>query len=297
MTTATYQHIIHAAEVWTSDESSALRPVNPAEGLSPGVAKGVVERTVAELSPVIINRNDLQSSSDSDTYDALMGLPVIVDRNVRACLVLSITCPELALGAVEIWSRDNRDELGLNGAVFVGLSRFASISDRVKFPRGSGLPGQSWEDREPKLITGLGTSPNFMRAAGARAGGLDIGVALPVMTTEHELNSVVLLLSSKSTPIAKAFEIWEINDGQATLRKVASSGCDASAIEGEAMTYSKGEGLVGRIWESGVPLVSDELTSLELKRIASLTADGLSSAIGIPIYVGDSIKSVFLMFN
>ena len=297
MTTTTYQPIIHAAEVWTADESNALRPSESLADFDLAVAKDVVERAVASLSPVIVHRDDLANHNGVIDFQAAMAIPIIVDRHVKACLVLSLACPANSMGAFEIWSRDERDELGLNGAVFSGLRRFATISNHVRFPRGSGLPGQSWEDRQAKLITGLGTNPNFMRAAGARAGGLDVGIGLPVMTTEHDLNSVILILSSVSTPIARLFEVWDIEDNEARLRACASKNCDASETEGRAMNYVMGEGIVGKVWASGVPIVSSQISSVEVKRIASLTSDGLTNVIAIPVYVGPSIKSVLLMFN
>lgn len=294
MATATYQPIISAAEVWTADEGSqSLRPDTSLSEMPENVAGRIVERAVAELGPVILSSDELDGADGM----ALMGIPVIVEKKLKACLVLSIFCPEESMGAFEIWSRDNRDELGLNGAVFAGLSRFASISEHVKFPRGSGLPGQSWEQRQALLITGLGSSPNFMRAAGARAGGLDVGVGLPVMTTEHDLNSVILLLSSRDTPIAKVFEIWDVEGRTLSLRAGAEVGCEATLEEARALSYTIGEGLVGKVVETGVPFVTDDLPAVERKRLASLHADEISSVIAMPIYVGESIKSVFVMFN
>ena len=298
MTTATYQPIIYAAEVWTADGANALRPAESLTEFKLGVAKEVVERAVASMSPVILHRDELASSNGAtELLQAAMAIPIISNKVVKACLVLSLACPADSMGAFEIWDRDVRDELGLNGALFAGLSRFASISQHVRFPRGSGLPGQSWEDREVKLLAGLGSSPNFMRAAGARAGGLDVGVALPVMTTEHDLNSVILILSSTTTPIARLFEVWDFDNTEARRRASASTNCAASETEAHAMTYSKGEGIVGKVWASGIPMVSNQLSDFEVKRIASLKADGLSTVIAIPVYVGESIRSVFLMFN
>lgn len=294
MATATYQPIISAAEVWTAAEGSqSLRPDTSLSEMPENVAGRIVERAAAELGPVILSSDELDGADGM----ALMGIPVIVEKKLKACLVLSIFCPEESMGAFEIWSRDNRDELGLNGAVFAGLSRFASISEHVKFPRGSGLPGQSWEQRQALLITGLGSSPNFMRAAGARAGGLDVGVGLPVMTTEHDLNSVILLLSSRDTPIAKVFEIWDVEGRSISLRAGAEVDCEATLEEARSLSYTIGEGLVGKVVETGVPFVTDDLPAVERKRLASLHADEISSVIAMPIYVGESIKSVFVMFN
>lgn len=299
MTTTLEKPLIYAAEAWTCDEENeTLRPTSAISGVSSDATKKVVERSVSQLGPVILKTEDLQlTNGDASGFNAMFSIPVIATKRVLGCVVLAISCPEDAMGAFEIWSRDDRDELGLNGAIFAGLSRFASISQHVKFPRGSGLPGQSWENGEAMMLKGLGSSPNFMRAAGARAGGLDVGVALPVFTTEHDLNSVLLLLSSSTTPIARVFEIWDLSGEVATLRRAECAGDEATLAEATEMTYTRGEGIVGKVWETGLPFVSDDLNSVERKRIASIAADGLTSAIAIPVYVGNRLESAFVMLT
>ncbi len=301
MATATLQPIIQAVEVWSADPGTeTLRPSSGIADVDAGVAKYVVERTLRGLCPVVLNREDMAACWSSDSLaSAVMTFPVVCKQQVRACVVLSICCPDDTMAAFEIWSRNERDELGLNGAVFASLSRFASISQYVKFPRGSGLPGQSWEDREVKLITGLGASPNFMRAAGARAGGLDVGLATPVMTTAHDLNSVILLLSARATPITRLFEVWDWDEeaGVATRRNAATSYCHAAMKAGESMSFAKGEGVVGRVVETGIPLASDELEQVAEKRCASLSSDQISCVVALPVFVGELLKSVVVLWN
>ena len=297
MTTATTNSLIYAAEAWVRDEDSdVLRPSTFTENRATDKAKQVVERVVEEQGPVVIRVEDLELHGGD--FNALVGIPTIRSNTVLGCLVLAVNCPPDAMGAFEIWKRDDRDELGLNGAVFAGLSRFASISQHVRFPRGSGLPGQSWEDAEAKMLTGLGSSPNFMRAAGARAGGLDIGVALPIFKTEHDLNSVFLLLSAQASPIASTFEIWNTGSEVATLRS-AAAGIESSGTVAEAqeMTFVSGEGIVGKVWESARPLVCCDLAAADVKRTPAFRADGLSCAIALPIFVGARMDSVFVMFS
>jgi|GEM_PF-5685454 len=298
MTTATTKPLIYAAEAWTADEQGSLKPTSSFQDLSSSLSKQVVERTISQLSPIVARVEDLESTNGAaNHFNALVGLPVIKTKQIVGCTVLAVTCSTDSMGAFEIWQRDERDELGLNGAVFSGLSRFASISKHVRFPRGSGLPGQSWEDSEAKLITGLGSSPNFMRAAGARAGGLDIGIALPFFTTEHDLNSVVLLLSAGVSPISRVFEIWDVSGDTATIRKAAGDTESATFVEVSDVEYQSGEGIVGKVWETGLPMVSDDLATVAPKRLGSLMADGFSSVIAMPVTVGNRVESVFVMLN
>jgi hypothetical protein len=161
------------------------------------------------------------------------------------------------------------------------------------------LPGQCWEDREAKLVDRIGQSSNFMRAAGARAGGIDVGVALPVMRTEHELHSVILMLSSDRSPIAKVLEIWSIDDGSESMMLKSSAYIDCGAIELDSrdMRYGPGEGVVGKTWLTGLPYVTKEFGAVDQKRRASARADELTTAIAFPVYVGEVLKSVFVMLN
>lgn len=298
MKTATTKPLIYAAEAWTADEQGSLRPTSSFQDLPSSLSKQIVERTTSRAAPIVAKVEDLESTNGAaNHFNALVGLPVIKTNQIVGCTVLAISCSADSMGAFEIWHRDERDELGLNGAVFSGLSRFASISQHVRFPRGSGLPGQSWEDSEAKLLTGLGSSPNFMRAAGARAGGLDIGVALPFFKTEHDLNSVVLLLSATSSPISRVFEIWDVSGETATIRKAAGDLETATIAEVNDIEYKRGEGIVGKVWESGLPMVSDDLAAVGRKRLGSLMADGFSSVIAMPVTVGNRIESIFVMFN
>ena len=108
-----------------------------------------------------------------------------------------------------------------------------------------------------------------MRAAGARAGGLHFGVGLPLMRDAIELDSVLLFLSSQISPLARVFELWEFDksDKQLQLRDIATQGCDATRIESQAMRYMPGEGLVGRVWETGRPWVTEDFVSLHEQTI------------------------------
>ena len=116
---------------------------------------------------------------------------------------------------------------------------------------------------------------------------------------EFELNSVILLLSSKTAPIARVFEIWDVDEAEYVLRlRVdAHANCESNDKDTKVTTYAPGEGIVGKVWESGVPLVSDDLPTTKDKRITFFSATGLTTAIAMPLYVGESLKSVFVMLN
>ena len=254
----------------------------------------VIENVVAAMSPRVLN---LPDGSDDVSHEAIIGIPFVAENKIRAVLVLHVECDNQSLGAIEIWTRNNRDELKLDGGVFSNLGRFAKISQFVRFPRGSGLPGQCWKDRDVKLIRRLGDSPNFMRASGARVSGLDVGVGIPLMLGAHNLGSVLLLLSSQSRPIARVFEVWDADEAGQCLKLRSSSVTrdNDSRLERENVAFD--EGLVGHVWSSGTPAVTGDLTTIEAHRAEATASAGLNTAIAIPVYVGEKVKSVVVMLN
>lgn len=305
MKTLEQHSMIRAAEVWVADDEGTLGPASTWR-MDPfsDRAAGVIQHITETRGPVVFHQQgeelvDVPVSLSAEAGSAVFGLPIIAEGKVRAGLVLYLECLESSLGAVEVWCRDRRDELLVNGAVYANLGRFANISRFVRFPRASGLPGKSWDQADAELMNRLGQAPEFMRAAGARAGGLEIGVALPIMTTEFELHSVVVFLSSLRSPIAKVFEIWHVDESGETMRRSSSGGLSSPELEevSNALGLRHNEGLVGTVWETGVPLVTDEIAELDTGRADQLEALELSSAIAVPVWVGSRVKSVFVMLS
>ena len=303
MLKSSFQPIITDAEVWCLPEgASEFQRTNSLSSEAPGETTKLIERVSEEGRPGILHQeNDFPDTAyDRFGRRAAIGIPVIVSGKVNSILTLFVQCSSEATGAIEVWERDRqRDELGLRGAVFSKLGRFANVSHYIKFPRGSGLPGRCWEDRQVKLVDRLGSSPDFMRAAGARAVGLDLGVALPMMGSEHELHSVIQFLSSSRSPIARVYEIWDITDdtSQIQLRSCSHVQCDSFEATTRYLEYRSGEGIVGKTWETGQAMVCSDLPSVDPKRASAASADGITSAIAMPVFVGEFLKSVFLMFN
>ncbi|MCA9218096.1 MAG: GAF domain-containing protein [Planctomycetales bacterium] len=297
-----HQSIIRSVAVWNRDvdrDTFSLSDSIDAEA-TPDV-EDLVTCIQSEKSCGILHQDYAPIDNQPDEeVRAAIGIPVIKSGNVESVLVLTVECSPSIAGAIEVWERDSgRDELGLRGAVFSNLRRFAGISQFVKFPRGSGLPGRCWEDREVKLVDRLGSSLDFMRAAGARAAGLDVGAALPIMASEHSLKSVLLILSSDTAPIARAFEVWDVNEGDESisLRTQTHTDCPNFAKSANELACSQGEGIVGAAWSSGLPVLCSNFAEVDPKRSIAADADGITSGVSLPIFVGERLKSVFVMFN
>ena len=86
-------------------------------------------------------------------------------------------------------------------------------------------------------------------------------------------------------------EYWEVDGGRETMEFSMAwkrPGRDTSAFESTArlVTYRRGEGLAGRVWESGAPVSMPDLAEDNPVRSAAAIAVGLHGAIGFPVRSG-----------
>jgi diguanylate cyclase (GGDEF)-like protein/PAS domain S-box-containing protein len=86
-------------------------------------------------------------------------------------------------------------------------------------------------------------------------------------------------------------EYWEADPERETMHFVASwkrPGRDTSAFEATAsqVTYQRGEGLAGRVWESGAPVSMPELVGDDSIRAAAALSAGLHGIVGFPVRSG-----------
>jgi PAS domain S-box-containing protein len=86
-------------------------------------------------------------------------------------------------------------------------------------------------------------------------------------------------------------EYWEVNPERETMRFAASwkrPGRDTSAYEATAsqVIYRRGEGLAGRVWESGAPVSMPDLTGDTSVRAPAALAAGLHGIVGFPVRSG-----------
>lgn len=223
--------------------------------------------------------------------------PCFQGEVLRGVVVLFCGAVDGCQGAFEVWSRNERNELGLSASLYANLERFGRISHFVKFPRGAGLPGQTWEMRFPKVLNRLGDNAAFLRASGARAEGLQEAISFPIMRSSIELDSIILLLSSGDTPIYRAAEIWVPEENQ---RLRLHSATYAESIEYMPSTQNRrcqwGEGIAGRVLSQNKPLAVPDASSTEPRRSEELARCGVSNSVGIPVYVGNVLVAVVVLF-
>lgn len=294
---------IAAAEVWIPQENGDSLSLEDrivshgqpnADALARnGATLGIfAEQAINSRSPQI-SRIDDQSVTDNLSACAVT-IPCYANDQLSAVLALNLQFPSDARGASEIWTRNERDELGLSESYYSNLELIARISPHVKFPRAAGLPGQTWDTRTAKLVGKLESDPNFMRASAAKTDGLSVGLALPVMHSEFDLSDVLVFLSSSSSPLANIIELWKPTEDNSELF------CDEVACgpyvdwkpSASNLRIQAGMDIAGQVLEKQIPMVFDKLPELRSKRGSLSEQYNFNQAISFPVFVGKEINAI-----
>ncbi|WP_085315659.1 GAF domain-containing protein [Derxia lacustris] len=249
-----------------------------------------------DLNPSVFKRSDIAQRLGLSSG---LALPVCAGEFLTGVLVLLCGDADSAVGALEIWGAepDEPKYLGLVDGHYGRAAGFGKSSQDVTFARGFGLPGRAWASGLPELMTGLGSSPDFLRAAIARQCGIDLGLAIP-FGIDGESPRVVTLLSAPATPVARRIEIWTVDTAREHL--VFRDGwCNAvpnldRVYDGVQLTRS--DSTVGRAWRCGIPMVVSQLAaSGSALGVAAVTA-GLDTMVAIPVFERGWVRAVVALY-
>ena len=96
----------------------------------------------------------------------------------------------------------------------------------------------------------------------------------------------------------RAVEVWVPGNDRSTLE--FSAGLYGSASRFGAlsrqMCFGRGEGLPGQAWEAGRPIVLRQFEGSDFRRTQAARAEGLSCGIALPIFAGDFLTAVLVIF-
>ena len=95
-------------------------------------------------------------------------------------------------------------------------------------------------------------------------------------------------------------EYWEVDAPREAMRFTTSwkrPGRDTAAFEATAsqVTYRRGEGLAGRVWESGAPVAMPDLAGDNTVRSAAAVAAGLHGIVGFPVRSGRRVVGMIAL--
>lgn len=240
-------------------------------------------------------REDIATSA---ALHAGVAIPIYRGEALSSVVCLLFGNPEHAGGAVEVW--EPRGDLLVHAGAYYGCLEpaFGRVSRRLTFPRGRGLPGMTWMYGRPYLIEDLRTWDYFVRALLAREYGVESGIGIPFYRGGH-VAQVVTLLSRESSPIARAFEVWS-PDGEGKLRLQQSSYASdltSFADTSRGYTFAPGEGLPGRAFETGMPVVFGSIRVGPFVRHKAAEQAGLNVGVAIPIHDGKDVRAVVVMLS
>jgi hypothetical protein len=264
--------------------------------------EGLPGRAWSGASPQIIT--DLEHSYFRRKEEAAraglnvgIAIPVYVGEFLLAVVVF--LCSEQSAeekylaGAIELWAKNNNksNELSLVDGYYGTLKKLEEASRRIQFAKGSGLPGSVWDYRIPMLVADMSDSSLFKRASTATLEGITSAIGLP-LTYYTDKEYVLTFLSAHSTPIALRFEIW-IPDREHDFLFFHTGKCE----QGEDIQtlyktrhITRGAGLLGKVWLTGVPAISKDLVSDGL--INKDTTSGLTTGFVMPTIAEGFLRSV-----
>ncbi len=95
----------------------------------------------------------------------------------------------------------------------------------------------------------------------------------------------------------KGIEIWVPNADDSFLKLEQSCYRDAAAFHeaSHAVTFYRGEGLPGKIWELRAPAFLNELITTDFVRRREAGVAGMTTAVGFPIFCEGRVQSVVLI--
>lgn len=266
----------HIVVFGTSD-----RRVRSGEGIA-GMAWNRRQAVILHETPSeLLERIGTQNGLD---LTGLIAYPIMRGHDVLSVVVFGISDGP---GALEIWSRDDRDELSISSSYYASLKNLEFMSRYVRFPKGAGLPGIVWKTGLPKLAPDLARSASFMRSFDADETQLSTGLGLPVGSTAGHSESILLFLSSQAMPIARAFEIWTpqvVTEESIEFQSVAS---DWSGFDEDIDCHSADcRDLLLATWTTGLPIFS-----------AVRESSSVRATLAVPVYrSNERVAIVVFMF-
>ncbi|HEX2676195.1 MAG TPA: hypothetical protein VHM19_06130, partial [Polyangiales bacterium] len=297
MVRAQAQAFVHVVEVWVPDRN-VLRHRSGAYGKHTDYAKRSVTTTyrrgeglpgAAWASGRVVVWQELRKhlvrgeSAHEHGLDAGVAIPIYRGEALTSVLVILCGEKRRAGGCIEVWEPTSRNELAHAGAYYGRLEEsMGEVSRAMRFARGVGLPGVTWQRGTPFLIEALQTADVFQRSALAAQSGLCTGLGIPLYRG-GDLAQVLLLLSAQSSPIARAYEVW-VPDALGHLRldqAVYGKGLDRFGVLSRSTMFAPGEGLPGKVAQSGQPVVFGNIQVGPFIRHRAAEEAGLEVGVGI----------------
>ena len=219
-----------------------------------------------------------------------IAIPVFSGDFLMAVVVFLCGDDEDHAGAIEVWSNSSTSDntLKVMDGYYGTLQHFEAISRQISMPKGQGLAGLVWEKGLPVLIDDIGKATAFIRASDAQQAGIGTGIGIPVSDTLQK-TYIMTFLSAKATPIAKRIQLWvpDQQGKQLICQQGYSKNSNNLAEIFETTPVNKGIGALGRVWLTGMPVITGAHESEYNPELNSL-----SSMLAIPVIENGRLKAI-----
>jgi hypothetical protein len=221
-----------------------------------------------------------------------IALPIFSGDFLLAVVVFLCGDDEEHAGAIEVWRSDlaNDSQLSVMAGYYGTLEQFELFSRGVNLDKGQGIPGLSCDTGMPVLIEDIGQVHKYIRSADAQKAGITTVLGIPVASNRKE-SYVMTFLSAKATPIAKRIQIWipDSQGKQLVCQQGYSKTSNDLAEIFERLSVEKGVGALGRVWLTGMPVITGNLDE-EAEYNPEL--DSLSSMLAMPVIEQGRLKAI-----
>jgi hypothetical protein len=98
--------------------------------------------------------------------------------------------------------------------------------------------------------------------------------------------------------LLQVVELW-VPDAEGQLLELQDGlygGAKAFERLSRSMCFGRGEGLPGRVWEEGHPILLKDLQAGYFRRAAAARNAGLTAAVALPVFAADLLKAVVVIF-
>lgn len=291
-------HLLRSSAAYGAHQDFAERALSPllrkGEGLAGTVYSSGRPEVWRELGPPFVRAEPEQA----DALEAAVALPFYEGTRLVAVSVFLCGKREKTSGCIEVWEPSPLRELVHVDGYYGNLASFERLSRAMRFQAGSGVPGLTWQEGLPRVIPDLGGSASFLRAQAAREYGVQSGLSFPLYRA-NTVAQVVLLLSVAASPLARAFEVWT-PDAHGHLH-ISQAFYEPSLLEfgaqNRAVEFVSGTGLVGRVYESRLPLALDRKASETFTGHVGTAQAGLELGAAFPVHDGKRVRAVVVLLS
>ena len=190
--------------------------------------------------------------------------------------------------ATEIWEPNReKTQLTLVNGLYGSHKEFEDYSQSLTFAYDEGLPGKAWAAKHPIILKELEGS-YFKRTQMATKIGLTSAIAMPIFAGEY-LHAVVVFLCGDTHEHAGAIELWsKVPDRRSEMGLVEGYYGTMKDFEwiSRSIKIMRGHGLPGKVWDTGMPLIIDNLgDSATFMRASKAAKEGITTALGLQAWM------------